>query len=210
MKKLIFLFSLILLTSFQINDFIKITNTNYTSIFSKTNRYPIVVDWWITKKMIGCDNPIERKNSFKTDPKSPDYTNLSKYYRNSGYDRGHMMPSADNLCESKKLQEECFYFSNISPQHEGLNRNDWKSLELISRDYSSEYDSVHVWAGNLGKIEKIGLVSVPKYCWKVVYIKSLDVKKGYIFENNEMNSDGIENNEVNVKVIERLTGLKFN
>lgn len=210
MKNLLLLFSVILLSSFQLNDIIKITHTNYTSIFSKTNRYPLVVDWWITKSMIGCSNPIERNNSFKKDPKLPDYTNLSKYYKNSGYDRGHMMPSADNLCQSKKLQEECFYFSNISPQHEGLNRNDWKYLESESREYSLNYDSVHIWAGNIGKLEKIGLVSVPKYCWKVIYVKSLNLKKAYIFENNEMNSDGIENNEVKIQVIERLTGIKFN
>jgi endonuclease G len=210
MKQLILLISTILLTSLQISDSVSVKHTNYTSTFSKTNRYPIVVEWWITKKMVDCENPIERKDSFKSDPKISSYTNLSKSYKNSGYDRGHMMPAADNLCQSKKIQEECFYFSNISPQHESLNRGDWKSLESESRDYSTNYDSVHIWAGNIGQVKKIGVVSVPKYCWKVIYIKSLGIKRAYIFDNRDIPSDGFQNNEVNVEVIETLTGLKFN
>lgn len=210
MKQIILLISITLLTSFQINDLIKVKHTNYTSTFSKTNRYPIVVEWWITKRMIECINPIERKDSFKSDPKLSNYTNLSKYYKNSGYDRGHMMPAADNLCQSKKIQQECFYFSNISPQNEKLNRGDWKSLEIESRGYSVIYDSIHVWAGNIGQTKKIGIISVPKYCWKVIHIKSINVTKAYIFENTETNTDGFENNEVNVQVIEKLTGINFN
>jgi endonuclease G len=210
MKKVILLISVLFLSSYQISDLVVVKHTNYTSTFSKTNRYPVIVEWWITKKMVQCDNPIERKDSFRSDPKIPSYTNLSKHYKNSGYDRGHMMPAADNLCQSKKIQEECFYFSNISPQHESLNRGDWKSLESESRKYSKNYDSIHIWAGNIGQIEKIGIVSVPKYCWKVIHIKSLNIKKGYIFENKHIPSDGIENNEVDVKVIEQLTGLIFN
>lgn len=210
MKKLLLLLSLVVFsTSFDFSNIVKVTHTNYTSTFSKTDRYPVVVEWWLTKEMIDCDSPLKRKDSFKTDPKLRGYTSLSRHYKNSGYDRGHMMPSADNLCQTKKVQEESFYFSNISPQHKGLNRGDWKSLESESRKYSLTYDSVHIWSGNIGKIKKIGDVSVPAYCWKVIHVKSINIMKGYIFENNGINSDGFADNEVNVEVIEKLTGFKF-
>lgn len=210
MKKILLILSVFLFVSFQNNDSIQVTHTNYKSTFSKKNRYPIVVEWWVTKEMVSCENPMDRKDKFKADPKISKYTSLSKHYKNSGYDRGHMMPVADNLCQTKKVQEECFYFSNISPQHENLNRGDWKSLEIKTRDYSLEYDSIRVWSGNIGQIKKIGDVSVPKYCWKVIYIKQLNIKRGFIFENVNSNNNGFEDNEVKLEVIEALTHLKFN
>jgi endonuclease G len=210
MRNLFIIFLFLIFSSFQGDDIIKVSHTNYTSTFSVSNRYPVVVEWWLTKEMISCDDGVERSSSFKTDPKISKLTNLSKYYKNSGYDRGHMMPSADNLCQTKKIQEESFYFSNISPQYKELNRGDWKSLEIESRKYSMEHDSVYIWTGNIGQIKKIGKVSVPKYCWKVIYIKKLNIKKGFLFENNESKSDGFENNEVDVQVIEKLTGINFN
>jgi endonuclease G len=200
----------ILLTSFQYSDTVFVSHTNFKTTFSKSYRYPIVVEWWLTNEMINCVNPIKRKDSFKSDPKISKYTNLSKYYRNSGYDRGHMMPAADNLCQTKEIQEECFYFSNISPQNKKLNGGDWKSLEQKIRKYSLEYDSIHVWSGNIGQIEKIGIVSVPKYCWKVIHIKSQNIKMAYIFKNDEINTNGIDDNSINIEVIERLTNIKFN
>lgn len=210
MRNITVILTVVILTAFQNNDEVKVYHENYTSTFSKSNRYPIVVEWWLTKKMINCEYPMDRKDSFKSDPKISNITNLSKHYRNSGYDRGHMMPAADNLCQTKKIQEECFYFSNISPQHEDLNGGDWKLLENETREYSLKYDSVQIWAGNIGQIKKIGLVSVPKYCWKVIYIKKLNIKKAYIFENVESDSDGFIDNEVRIQVVEKLTGLKFN
>lgn len=210
MNKIGLILSLLILTSFQYSDTVLVSHTNFKSTFSKSNYYPIVVEWWLTDEMINCNNPIKRKDSFKSDPKISKYTNLSKYYRNSGYDRGHMMPAADNLCQTKEIQEECFYFSNISPQNKKLNGGDWKTLEHKIREYSLEYDSVHVWAGNIGQIEKIGIVSVPKYCWKVVHIKSQNIKIAFIFKNDELNINGIDDNSVNVEVIEKLTGLRFN
>jgi endonuclease G len=210
MKNLLIFFLFFIFSSFQGDDVVKISHTNYISTFSKSNRYPIVVEWWLTKNMIDCENSVGRKDSFKSDPKIPKLTNLSKYYKNSGYDRGHMMPSADNLCQTKKIQEECFYFSNISPQYKELNLGDWKLLEIESRKYSMEHDSIRIWTGNIGQIKKIGEVSVPKYCWKVIYIKKLNTKKSFLFENKNSKSDGFENNEVDVQIIEKLTGINFN
>jgi endonuclease G len=220
MKKILTLF-IILLSGFifsglnfisttnQTQDNVKLVHTNYTSTFSKSKRYPVMVEWWATKQKVNCDTPLKRKDNFKPDPLLPKYTDLGKDYKGSGFDRGHMMPAADNLCQTQQVQDECFYFSNMSAQYHSLNAGDWKSVETLERILATEKDSIHVWCGNIGEIKKIGSVSVPKQCWKVMYIVKTKTWMSFLFNNDKTTPDGYENNKVDIKIIESLTGFKF-
>ena len=190
-------------------DTIRIKHTNYTTVFSKTKYYPVKVEWWVTKSMVGCEKPLKRKDNFKPDPQLPKETDLLKDYVGSGTDRGHMMPAADNLCQTQQVQDECFYFSNMSAQYHSLNAGDWKSLETLTRQLALQNDSIRVWCGNVGEVKRIGKVAVPKQCWKVIYIKKTKEWKSYLFDNTTNKPDGIENNLVKLQVIEELTGFKF-
>jgi endonuclease G len=190
-------------------DTVRIKHTNYQTVFSKSKKYPVLVEWWVTKKMVNCVSPLKRKDTFSPDPKLPKETDLMEDYKGSGTDRGHMMPAADNLCQTPLVQEECFYFSNMAPQYHSLNAGDWKSLETWTRELTKQYDSVYVWCGNLGVEKKIGKVSVPTECWKVIYIKNKKEYHYFIFQNNSDKPDGFENNKVTKSVIEKRTGFKF-
>lgn len=205
----IVLLSLLFVSSSQTKNDVVLKHTNYTSTFSISKKYPVMVEWWVTKAMVSCPTPLKRKDNFKPDPLLPQYTNIAKDYVGSGYDRGHMIPVADNLCQTQQIQDESFYFSNMSAQTHRLNAGDWKSLETFTRDESKLKDSIHVWAGNVGEIKKIGGVSVPKYCWKVIHIKKENKWVAYLFENNTSNPDGFKNNEVPLKDITSLTGFTF-
>jgi len=190
-------------------DTVRIYHKNYVTVFSKSKKYPVLVNWWVTKKLTDCPTPLKRRDNFKPDPKLPIESDLSKSYLNSGYDRGHMMPAADNLCQTEEILNECFYFTNMSAQKHSLNAGDWKSLETFTRDEASKYDSVQVWCGNIGELQKIGNVSVPQYCWKVIYIKKQNIWKCFLFENKEQKQDGFQNNEIPMKTITKMTGFKF-
>lgn len=203
---LYFFFSLSLLKS---QDTIRLVHTNFTTVFSKTKKYPVLVEWWATKQKVNCPTPLKRKDNFKPDPKLPKDTDLSEDYRNSGFDRGHMMPAADNLCQTTQIQDECFYFSNMSAQYHSLNAGDWKTVEVWTREMALKYDSVHVWCGNIGEIKKIGRVSVPSECWKVVYIKKTNEFFAFLFENKNIKQTGIHSHEVTLEIISKTTGFKF-
>jgi endonuclease G len=214
MKKILYsvaivLLSLLFVSSTQNTNEVVLKHTNYTSTFSISKKYPVMVEWWVTKAMVSCPKPLKRKDNFKADPLLTEHTNLSQDYVGSGYDRGHMMPAADNLCQTQLVQDESFYFSNMSAQTPQLNRGDWKSLETFTREESKLKDSIHVWVGNVGEIKKIGRVSVPKYCWKVIHIKKENKWVAYLFENNTSVPDGFKNNEVALKEITSLTGFTF-
>ena len=209
MKQIILLFTLLVAFDCFSQNTVKITHTNFTTTFDTLKKYPVVVEWWSTKKIIGCDKPLKRKDAFKSDPKLPKHTEIGQDYVGSGFDRGHMMPAADNLCQTSEIQEECFYFSNISAQYHRLNAGDWKSLETFVRNETSKLDSIKVWAGNLGEIKKIGRVSVPEYSWKVIYVKKDNKFRAFLFKNDLSTPNGFLDNEVTIDEIKKITKLKF-
>jgi len=208
MKKLLFILSLSLVSYIALSqDVVVIKHTNYTTHFSKSKKYPVMVQWETTSAMVTCPTPLKRKDNFKPDPQLPTETNIGADYVKSGYDRGHVMPAADNLCQTPQVQDECFYFSNMIPQTHRLNAGDWKSLETATRDWAMISTKVRVWSGAIGEEKKIGSISVPKQCWKVVHVAGK--WHAYLFNNDLSNPDGFANNEVPVAQIEKLTGFKF-
>jgi endonuclease G len=210
MKKVLLLVTLLVISvTLFAQDVVVLKHTNYTSHFSKSKKYPVMVEWWETKAKVGCPNPLPRKDNFKPDPLLPVETNIGNDYVGSGLDRGHLMPAKSNQCQTQSVQDECFYYSNMAAQTHRLNAGDWKSLETLTREIAAKEDSVHIWAGNIGEIRRIGKVSVPKQCWKVVYTKKSKEWMAFLFENDQSNPDGINNNKVDLSDIEKLTGLKF-
>jgi endonuclease G len=200
---------LVIAVTLKAQDVVQLKHTNYVSHFSKSKKYPVMVEWWETKAKVGCPTPLPRKDNFKPDPLLPTETNIGQDYVNSGFDRGHLMPAKSNQCQTPSVQDECFYYSNMAAQYHRLNAGDWKSLETLTRDIAVREDSVHIWAGNVGELKKIGTTSVPTKCWKVVYVVKSKEWMAFIFDNDLSNPDGINNNKVDVADVEKLSGFKF-
>jgi endonuclease G len=200
---------LVIAITLKAQDVVQLRHTNYISHFSKSKKYPVMVEWWETKAKVGCPTPLPRKDNFKPDPLLPNETNIGQDYINSGFDRGHLMPAKSNQCQTPFVQDECFYYSNMAAQYHRLNAGDWKSLETLTREIAVREDSVHIWAGNVGELKKIGTTSVPTQCWKVVYIVKTKEWMAFIFNNDLSNPDGINNNKVDVADVEKLSGFKF-
>lgn len=211
MRKILLLIMVTLFFVFggKAQDVVVLKHTNYTSHYSKSKKYPVMVEWWITRAKVGCTTPLARKDNFKPDPQLPNETDLAKDYVGSGTDRGHMMPAAENLCQTPAVQDECFYFSNMASQYHSLNAGDWKSVETLERKFAMEQDSVKVWCGNIGEAKRIGKVAVPTKCWKVIYIVKSKEWMAFLFDNDTSKPDGIHNNQVDKTDIEKLTGFKF-
>ena len=210
MKK--YLLPLLLLVSFTAiaQDVVELKHTNYTSHFSKSKHYPVMVEWWETKAKIACEKPLPRVDKFKPDPQLPAETNIGQDYVNSGYDRGHLMPAKSNQCQTSEIQDECFYYSNMAAQTHRLNAGDWKSLETLTRELATQQDSIHIWAGNVGELKRIGKVAVPKQCWKAVHVKKTNEWYFFLFDNDMSNPGGINAHKVLKEDIEKLSGFKFN
>jgi endonuclease G len=190
-------------------DTVTIFHKYYSTTFSKSEHFPVVVKYWLTRKMLECDTHIKRTNRYKPDPQLPIETNLQNDYTKSGYDRGHNMPAEDDRCDPEGMKE-CFYYSNMTPQTHSLNAGAWKTLEEYVRAEAMQYDSVLVWCGSVssGKV-KIGRVSVPEFCWKIFFIKTQGSTEAYSFRNDRSASKPLESYKVPVDSIERFSGLNY-
>ena len=205
---LIALLSIFTTLALHAQDVVTLKHKAYTTYYSKSKHYPVKVEWWITKASLTCDVKVKRGDKFIPDPLLPAETNLQTDYTGAGFDRGHNMPAADASCD-QVANEESFYFSNMTAQYPSLNRGDWKTLEMLSRETALKYDSVRVWAGSVGVAKKIGTTSVPTQCWKVIYIVKTKEWMAFVFNNTTDKADGISNNKVAVVDVEKLTHLKF-
>ena len=185
MKKVLLIITLLAFFAMggKTQDTIRIKHINYVTVFNKILKYPVLVEWYETKAKDGCSTPLARKDQFAPDPLLLKETNVVKDYIGSGTDRGHMCPAASNECMTPQVLTECFYMSNMAPQYHSLNAGDWKSLETLTRNLAIQQDSIRVWAGSVGVAKKVGTVSVPTQCWKVIYIVKTKEYLAYIFNN---------------------------
>ena len=208
MKQLMVAMLLLLSVAVYSQDVVTLKHKAYTTHYSKTKHYPVMVEWWVTKAGLTCDVKVKRGDKFIPDPLLPNETNLQADYTGAGFDRGHNMPAADAVCD-QVANEESFFFSNMTAQYPALNRGDWKSLEMLTRENALKDDSVHVWTGSIGVAKNIGTTAVPTHCWKVIYIKKINEYIAFLFNNNTDKADGITNNKVDLADVEKLTGFKF-
>lgn len=113
-----------------------------------TGRYfTIGYSWYFrqAKWVIEIINPnshfeweIERQNNFRADVRVPRRFRAGlKAYKGSGYDRGHLVASA-NHDELQIQNSETFLLSNMSPQKPDLNRRMWRDLENAVRQLNGQ------------------------------------------------------------------------
>ena len=93
-------------------------------------------------------------------------------YRRSGYDRGHMVPSAD--MPDAESQQQTFSLANMVPQTPELNRGVWAGIEMAVRHLAERRGELYIvtgpafQGGNLATIGPSGVL-VPSATWKAVH-----------------------------------------
>lgn len=118
---------------------------------------------------------VPRQNSFTDDPLYLGREATSADYKNSGYSRGHLAPSAD-MRFSQQAMEECFYFTNVAPQFIAFNSGIWNSLEQKVRAWAAEFGTIFIATGPcfIGKpLDYIGRqrVPVPTHFYKALLMQ---------------------------------------
>jgi len=88
---------------------------------------------------------VERQNHFRADLRIPKRFRAGLgAYKGSGYDRGHLVASA-NQDLSEIQNSETFLLSNMSPQHPQFNQGIWRKLETAIRDLDARDDVLETY-----------------------------------------------------------------
>lgn len=157
----------------------------------------------------------KRSNNFRPDPYVRSRTAIDDDYRGSGYDRGHMVPSAD-LAWNKSWSDETFMFSNISPQARQFNQGIWRELEETVRDWAKKFKRLYVISGPVmtqepkGEIGRRNRIAIPAAYFKVLLDLDDPEQKGIGFLlPNQVSFEPLYEYAVSIDEVEAATGLDF-
>lgn len=154
-----------------------------------------------------------RTDDFREDPKV-DGAHLEDY-RNSGYDRGHLCPSADRT-SSVDLCSETYLLSNMSPQIHRFNAGLWLKAEDAVRDAARMYEKIYIATGPIftDDMETIGScckIAVPKSFYKVIlaFDSTNNAHAIALVCPQEYEKGNLSLYVTTVDEVEKLTGLDF-
>lgn len=115
---------------------------------------------------------LERADNFRPDPKVSSGSATPDDYRNSGYDRGHLLPVADRAF-SEQAMDETFYMSNISPQARNFNKGVWRELEELTRSWARRDGALYVVTGPLLAMKPKGAIGDNQVSVPAAFFKAL-------------------------------------
>jgi len=189
--------------------------------YSPEKRVANWVAWKLDRTHLGH---VRRKDDFRADLALPArfYRVKASDYLHSGYDRGHLCPSADRQ-DSAEDNAQTFLFTNIQPQLHELNAGPWEQLESYTRKRAQRGALLYVVAGGVfsNPSPTIGNgVTVPAANFKII----VELKQGQgpsdVDESTEVvavlmpNQRGVGEREwteysTSVDAIERASGYDF-
>lgn len=178
--------------------------------FNKHNRTPN----WVAWELLASETAGEAKrgNNFWQDP-AVEGCATTYDYKNSGYDRGHLCPAADQKW-SDKAMNDCFVMANMCPQDHALNAGAWNTLEGRERTWAQRDSALVIVAGPIYSDEDTKTIGngvlVPGAFFKVILAPYLDKPRAIAFVYPNMSAPGnMENYVTTVDEVEKLTGLDF-
>lgn len=156
--------------------------------------------------------PAKRKDDFRQDPKVDDSKEATlDDYRGHPYDRGHLVPAADNRTDDKQMSES-FFLTNMVPQDPGNNRGIWRILEIGVRNTAAAGGDIYVVSGTIyhPNYKNIGKnVGVPSELWKVVYNAKTNETIAFLLPNVKLSTKDLHKYATTVDAVEAATGINF-
>ncbi len=150
-----------------------ILRDQYAVDYNDTTREPNWVSWNLTSEDVGGSG---RSPVFFQDTTLPAgfYQVLTTDYSGSGYDRGHMCPSADRTV-TRADNDVTFFMSNMVPQSPDNNQGVWANFESYSRTLAAAGNELLIISGTSGFAGSTiaSGVAIPGYVWKIVVVVPL-------------------------------------
>lgn len=166
---------------------------------------------------------VERLDNFRPDYRVPEIFRADlDVYIQSGYDRGHLVSSANQI-EVNIQNSETFLLSNMCPQQPQFNRGIWKTLETAIRTLDSQakvfetyvitgplffFDTEVVMIGDSDEKIKVSL-PIPHAFFKSILVENAtgSINMWSFIIPNEPTDLKIEDFLVETSEVEKISGL---
>lgn len=198
----------------KISDELPSQTKHYTGFyvsFNKDNHTPNYVSWQLLSSE--TEGTVPRAKNFwqdKTVEGCPD----GNAYKNSGFDRGHMCPAADQKW-SETSMNDCFVMANICPQAPGLNQKAWETLEEKERNWAKRDGDIWIVCGPIydeNDTQTIGPyeVRVPGAFFKAFLYLDGDNSRAIAFVYpNAVAPGNMEEYAMSIDDLEKITNYDF-
>ncbi|WP_227657458.1 DNA/RNA non-specific endonuclease [Candidatus Magnetaquicoccus inordinatus] len=178
----------------------------FAVLHSGVTRTPLWSAEHLTKVHIKEAKNQERINLFHEEERLPVGERATlEDYKKSGFDRGHMAPSAD--MPDEQSQAESFSLANMVPQAPENNRGLWAHIEKSVRKLTQSEGEVFVVTGPVfqgASIKRLnGRVFVPTALFKAVYVPKRQAAGVYLANN----APGDDWRTISLSELRQLTGL---
>lgn len=166
---------------------------------------------------------VGRVDAFDTDPSiSAEYQRVQADFGKKGYDRGHICASADRLY-SQEVNEQTFYYTNMSPQRNSFNIGIWLTLEGQVQSWGrscTSSDTLYVVKGGTidkedqikGYIDNDRSKPIPKYYYMALLFKKGESFKAIAFwmeHTDTQKSLKLSDYALSIDELEEKTGIDF-
>ena len=189
---------------------------SHTGFVSSYNPETLIPDWvayeLTAEELEGDEQRGDRR--FSMDPDYKGTQAMREDYYDSGWTKGHMAPATD-FRWSADAMDDTFYFTNVCPQNEYLNGQDWEYLEGKVRHWARQFGKVWVVSGPIVGSNRYGTIGdrdvvVPDSFYKAV----LACRNGkyrsiaFIMGNDEQRYY-LKDCATSVNELEKITGIDF-
>jgi endonuclease G len=125
------------------------TKSQYALSYNNTKRIANWVSWQLNSSWLGS---TPRQDDFRADTTLPSgwYRVTSSDYTGSGFDRGHMCPSADRT-NTVTNNSATFLMTNMVPQAPDNNQGYWAGLESYARTLVGQGKELYIISGGYGQ-----------------------------------------------------------
>lgn len=202
--------------------------TQYTLSYSSSKLTPNWTSWHLNSSDIGS---AARQDDYRADVTLPTgwFEVDGNGYSKSGFDRGHMCPSADRT-SSVANNSATFLMTNMVPQSPKNNEVTWENLESYSRTLVDAGNELYIISGPYGQggtgsngfaNTTVAGVVIPAQVWKIIVVlpngdndlsritTSTRVIAVLMPNNQTVSSQPWTYYRVSVDAIETLTGYDF-
>ncbi len=175
---------------------------------SGVTRTPLYAAEHLTRERILQGKGMKRQSKFHPDEHLPRSERAElHHYAKSGYDRGHVAPSADMF--DPQSQFECFTLANMVPQVPENNRGPWEGIESAVRMMAKSKGDIYVVTGPIyqgSNIEQIGgAVMVPTKLFKAVYDPQRKEAGAYLIDN----AADSQPEKISITELEKIIGISI-